>query len=421
MAADRVILHSDCNSFYASVELLYHPELRGRPVSVGGDVEERHGIILASSPEAKKFGVKTGEALWQAQKKCPELVIIPPNYERYVSYSKMTRQIYLDYTDRVEPFGLDECWLDVTGDDGMRTAEKIRRRIKSEIGITVSVGVSFNKVFAKLGSDYKKPDAITNISRGNFKELIYELPASDLLYVGRATNRKLSEMGIHTIGQLAEFPKELLCAKFGKWGEVLKTFACGADTSEVEYYVNERDVKSVGNSTTTPRDLNNEEDVKIVFLVLAESVSRRLCERGLVGRVVTISVRSSRLYWFTRQRKIKKHTSLISDIMSTAMELFRENYSWNEPIRSLGISVSDLAQEAQVRQYTLFTDEERHYKRECLEKASLDIKRRFGTYCVRPAILLKDKYLSGFDPKNDHVAHPVGFFKEAIDIKEPPE
>lgn len=416
MTEDRVILHSDCNSFYASVELLYRPGLRGYPVSVGGDVEERHGIILASTPEAKRFGVKTGEAIWQAQKKCPELVIIPPNYEKYVSYSKATRQIYLEYTDRVEPFGLDECWLDITGDDGMETAEKIRCRIKSELGITVSVGVSFNKVFAKLGSDYKKPDAITNISRGNFRDLVFPLPVSDLLYVGRATNRKLADMGIHTIGQLALFPRELLCSKFGKWGEMLHTFANGGDRSEVEYYVNKRDVKSVGNSTTAPRDLKNEEDVKIIFLVLAESVSRRLRDRKLVGGVIAISVRSSRLYWFTRQKKLDSRTSLMSDIMSTAIELFRENYSWSEPIRSLGISVSDLASEPETHQYTLFADDERHYKKERLESAEFEIKRKYGTYCVRPALLLKDRYLAGFDPQNDHVAHPVGFFKEALDV-----
>lgn len=413
---DREILHSDCNSFYASVELLYHPELRCRPMSVGGDVEERHGIILASSPEAKRCGVKTGEAIWQAMKKCPELTVIPPNYERYIRYSGMTREIYSDYTDRVEPFGLDECWLDVSGESGADIAQKIRKRIKSELGITVSVGASFNKVFAKLGSDYKKPDAVTVISRDNFKDIVFPLPVCDLLYVGRATNRKLTEMGIKTIGDLACFPKELLCAKFGKWGNVLHAFSNGEDNSPVESYVNKQQVKSVGNSTTTPRDLVNEEDVKIVLMVLAESVSRRLREKGLVGRVVTVSVRSSRLYWFTHQKKLLNHTALTYDIMSTAMELFRESYSWNEPIRSLGISVSDLAPWPEFEQESMFDDEIRHQKRERVELAAYDIRRKFGTYGVQPAILLKDSYLSGFDPKRNHKAHPVGYFKEKIEL-----
>jgi DNA polymerase-4 len=225
---ERMILHSDCNSFYASVECLHHPEIRNKPVAVGGDVEQRHGIILAKNQLAKRYNIKTGEALWQAKQKCPDLVIMPPNYHLYMRFSKMARQIYLDYTDQVEPFGLDECWLDVTGSavkgNGLSIAEEIRARIKYELGITVSIGVSFNKIFAKLGSDYKKPDAITVISRENYRQIAWPLPASDLLYVGRSTEKRLTSMGIHTIGDLAGTSNKLLRSLFGKWAMCFTAF-----------------------------------------------------------------------------------------------------------------------------------------------------------------------------------------------------
>lgn len=414
---DRTVLHSDCNSFYASVELLHRPELRGKPVSVGGDVEERHGIILSSNPLARRFGVKTGEAIWQAKQKCPQLTVIPPDYALYTRFSGLTRQIYLEYTDRVEPFGLDEAWLDVSGDvppeRGLAFANALRERIKTELGITVSVGVSFNKIFAKLGSDYKKPDAVTEITREGFRELVFPLPVGDLLYVGRATERKLRAMGIYTIGALAAFPRELLRERFGKWGEVLHSFSNGLDTSPVARFADCQPVKSVGNSTTAPRDLENDEDVKMIALVLADSVSRRLREQGLSGRVVTVSVRSSGLMWFSRQRKLPRFTDLSDEIVRAALALFAENYTWSEPIRSLGISVSDLVPSGRPRQLDIFGDD-RLLRRERLETTMDGLKNRFGTYAVHPAVLLKDKYLTGFDPKQCHNIHPVGYFKEAI-------
>ena len=222
----RTILHSDCNGFYASVECLYHPDVRNKPVAVGGDADKRHGIILAKNEIAKKYKISTGEAIWQAREKCPELVVIKPHFERYMRFSKMCRRIYADYTDCIEPFGLDEAWLDVTGNSmsGEAIAHEIRKRIKNELGITVSVGVSFNKIFAKLGSDYKKPDAVTVISRENFRDVVFPLDAGDLLYVGRSTKRRLRTLGVHTIGELAAFPLPLLRANFGKWGDILYHF-----------------------------------------------------------------------------------------------------------------------------------------------------------------------------------------------------
>ena len=275
---ERTVLHVDCNKFYASVECLHRPELRDKPVAVGGSTESRHGIILTKNEIASRYGLVAGEPLWQARQKCPQLVVVPPNFPLYMRFSKMARRIYEDYSDYIEPFGLDENWLDVTGDDrtGEQIAQEIRRRVKAELGITVSVGVSFNKIFAKLGSDYKKPDAITEFNRENYKDRIWQLPASDLLYVGRQTNKKLQKLGIRTIGQLAESDEKLLESHFGKIGNVLWAFANGWDEDPVCKEGYEAPIKSIGNSTTTPRDLENDLDVWIIQIALAESVAARL-------------------------------------------------------------------------------------------------------------------------------------------------
>ena len=257
---ERIILHSDCNSFYASVECLHHPEIREKPVAVGGDIEQRHGIILAKNQLAKQFHVSTGEAIWRAKQKCPELIVLPPNFPLYLRFSRLARDIYLDYSNRVEPFGLDEAWLDITSsenqkDKGERTAHEIRKRIREELGITVSIGVSYNKIFAKLGSDYRKPDAVTMITKENYRQIAWPLPVSDLLYVGPATKRKLNGFGVHTIGELAQTPVEILRSKFGKIGDILWCFSNGLDSSPVADFQNQPVVKSIGNSTTAPRDL----------------------------------------------------------------------------------------------------------------------------------------------------------------------
>lgn len=411
---ERVILHSDANSFYASVECLHHPEIRDKPVAVGGDVEQRHGIILAKNQLAKRYNIKTGEALWQAKQKCPDLIIMPPNYHLYMRFSKLARQIYLDYTDQVEPFGLDEAWLDVTGSgikgNGLAIAQEISNRIKFELGITVSIGVSFNKIFAKLGSDYKKPDAITVLSKENYKDIVWSLPAEDLLYVGRSTQKKLNSIGIHTIGDLANMSQDILHSIFGKWGDVLYCFANGLDTTPVAQFSNQPTIKSIGNSTTAPRDLENNDDVKIILFVLADSVARRLREQGFKARTVSISVRDNELSCFTRQHVMKQYTNITSEIANQGMELFRSNYRWYKPIRSIGISVTDLVSDAIATQTDLFTDERTRERKERLDVTTDWLKRRFGTFSVQPAILLSDQKLSGFDPKKDHTIHPVGYF-----------
>ena len=305
---NRTILHSDCNCFYVSVELLHHLELRGKPVAVGGDPEARHGIVLTADYTAKRYGVKTGMALWQAKQVCPDITFLPPRMDLYLRFSRMAQEIYADYTDKREPYGIDESWLDVTDSatlkgDGFHIAQEISSRMKKELGITVSVGVSFNKIFAKLGSDYKKPDAITTMYEDEFQRKAWCLPVSDLLYVGNATNKKLYSMGIRTIGDLAKSDETLLVRKLGKMGSILWAFANGYDESPVKLENTSAPVKSVGNSTTTPRDMETDEDVKIVLYILAESVAARLRENGFRCRTVEISVRDKELFhmWLLRE------------------------------------------------------------------------------------------------------------------------
>lgn len=406
----RCVLHIDCNKFYASVECLYRPELRDKPMAVGGDPENRHGIILTKNEIASKYGLTVGEPLWKARQKCPDLVVVPPNYPLYLRFSALARKIYEDYSEFIEPFGLDECWLDVTGSEksGEEIAHEIRKRVKSQLGITVSVGVSFNKVFAKLGSDYKKPDAVTVIDESNYKDIAWSLPCGDLLMVGRSAQKKLNAYGINTIGDLADTDVAVLKSLFGKNGEMLHSFANGTECSPVRHKDEISDVKSVGNSTTAPRDLVNEEDVKTVFRVLCESVSTRLREKGLKGRVVTIYVRDKELSSFSRQMKIPANTDISTEIFYYAMKLFCTNYFWNKPIRSLGVSASDF--DVTYEQFDFEKTVENREKQERLETAVDSLRRRFGNYCIGRACQLKDTELSKFNPHEEHIIHPVGFF-----------
>ena len=406
---EKEILHVDCNKFYASVECYLHPELRDKPVAVGGNEKSRHGIILTKNEIASRYGLVVGEPLWKARQKCPDLIIVPPNFPLYMEFSKRVRNILEDYTDLIEPFGLDEAWLDVTGDwhkTGFEIAQEIRNRVKNEIGITVSVGLSFNKIFAKLGSDYKKPDAVTVITRENYRDIVWPLPCSDLLMIGRATTKKLNAYGVYTIGDVANADDRFMKNLLGKNGQMLQRFARGQDTSPVRHMDLSRDIKSIGNSTTTPRDLINDEDVKIVFTVLADSVARRMREHGLKGVTLTISVRNSELVTFTRQCKLPSPTNVSNEFVKNAMELFRANYSWEKPIRSLGLSVTDFDYDGAV-QYDLSGSAEKREKLERLETAVDKLKNRYGNYCVQKATALCDEGLSHFNPFEEHTIHPV--------------
>jgi DNA polymerase-4 len=410
----RVVLHADLNNFYASVEMLYHPKLRGHPVAVGGNAELRHGIILAKNYEAKAYGIQVGNALWEARQKCPGLIIVQPDYAKYLRFSRLFKGILLDYSDQVEPFGLDENWLDVTGSQklfgtGQAIADKIRERVKFELGVTVSVGVSFNKIFAKLGSDMKKPDATTVISRENFRDVAWPLPAADLLGVGRAAQVRFLKYGVKTIGDIAKLEPALLQSWFGKWGLCLHHYANGLDNSEVKPIGYETVVKSVGNSTTCPRDLENEEDAQIVLQNLAESVAERMRDLGLMAKTVQISLRSNDLIWCERQMALPKPSMISAELTDAALKLLRKNYSWDKPLRSVGIRGANLIPINSPRQLTIFDDEKRRERREKLEYAIDDIRRRFGHHSINRALLAADEKLGKLDAKTEHLMQLQGY------------
>ncbi len=415
--SDRIILHCDLNNFYASVECLHHPEYRNHPLAVGGDIEKRHGIILAKNQLAKRFGIQTGEALWQARAKCPNLLIVKPNFSLYLRFSKLIKTMYAQYTDQIESFGIDEAWLDVTHTLHLfkcspgQLADQIRERIKTEFGITASIGVSFNKVFAKLGSDLKKPDATTLITRQNLETLIYPLPISDLLYVGRATTHKLKEIGIYTIGDCAHYDLAILKRKLGKWGEYIWRFANGLDNSIVSKRDHEPMVKSIGNSTTSPKDLKTLEDVKIVAYILAESVAARLKEAHLLAGTISIGVRDQNLEGFTRQIQLENPSALSDDIAKAALDLFEKNVDFSISLRSIGIKASQLIHEESLMQNSLFTPYETLQKNLSLEKTIEHIRERYGFSSIQRCLMLSDPLLSGFNPKQDHVIFPEAYFK----------
>ena len=406
----RTILHSDLNNFYASVECVYDPALKKVPMAVCGDPQARHGIVLAKNMLAKRTGIRTGEAIWQARQKCPNLVVMPPNFKRYQRFSRMMKEIYADYTHQIEAFGLDECWLDVTGHrmGGVAIADELRQRAREELGLTLSVGVSFNKIFAKLGSDMKKPDATTLISYENYRDKVWPLPAEDLLFVGPATRRKLAGRNIRTIGDIARCAPQSLLAALGKNGEMLWRFANGLDSTPVMALDEAAAVKSVGNSTTTPRDIRDEHDAHMVLMVLAESVAERLREQGLRGKVVCLWVRDCDLSAFTAQRKLPTATALAAEICGCALGLFRAHYRWNKPIRSLGVSVSDLEPSDGDAQLTMFPDlgRERRYE---LEDTVGDIRRRFGHFAIQRACLIGYREFGAINPRDDHTIHPIGW------------
>ena len=427
---NRTILHSDCNCFYASVELLHHPELRGKPVAVGGDPEARHGIVLTADYTAKRRGVKTGMTLWQAKQVCPDIIFLPPRMDLYLRFSRMAQEIYAEYTDKREPYGIDESWLDVTDSaslkgDGYHIAQEISSRMKKELGITVSVGVSFNKIFAKLGSDYKKPDAITTMNKDEYRDKAWPLPVSDLLYVGSATNNKLRGIGIRTIGDLARTEESLLVRKLGKMGSILWAFANGYDESPVKLENTSAPIKSVGNSTTTPKDMETDEDVKIVLYILAESVAARLRENGFRCRTVEISIRDKDLFHFSKQVKLPNASNITREIAEAGYKLYKESYRlpadekelknsrqelYQKPLRSIGIRGTDLVTDYFWEQLDMFMDPQAREKQMKVDAAVDNIRKRFGFYSIQRGLMYQDRILSACDAKSDHTVHPHGYF-----------
>lgn len=388
---ERTILHCDCNSFYASVETLLDPTLAEGPAAVCGDPESRHGIILAKNEKAKAFGVQTAETIWQAKRKCPDLRLVAPHRAEYVKYSRRCNELYLQYTDLVDPFGIDESFLDVTGSmhlfgTGEQIADELRRRMREEIGLTISVGVSFNRAFAKLGSDYKKPDATTVFSRGNFRERVWPLPANTLLYVGKRAAARLDGLGVHTIGDLAACDPAFLHRVFGKLGDTLLRYARGEDDEPVRSFYAEREVKSVGNGMTFAHNLLGEEECRMGLTALCDNVGRRLRARGLVCQTVQLTIRDPEFHNRSRQVTLTQPTNSTRALFETTLALLRAHWPMNKPVRLLTVTAANLLPENQsCEQLSLFdsaTDVQSRQKQRDLDRAVDALRQKFGNQSV---------------------------------------
>ncbi len=462
---DRAILHIDMNAFYASVAQHRDPALRRKAIAVAGDPKRRNGIILAKSREAKAAGVKTGEAIWQAQQKCPQLIIVPPDYQAYKRYSKLARMLYYEYTNQVEPFGLDESWIDVTGslhlfggtqpyrethqtgappyrqthqtgasaythpletkastrslESAYRVAQEISERIKAELGLTVSIGVSWNKVFAKLGSDTDSGDGILCITRDNYRQLAWPMPAASMIYIGPVTARKLAANGFYTIGDVAHASDTFLQTRFGKIGFMLRSFARGEDRSQVRVmdpakadvdYV----IKGIGNGLTAPHDLVTEKDVEALVWLLSESVGQRLREAHFRCRTVSVAARrAGDLSGYSRQTTLSQPTCLTRDIARLAMGLLRANQPFDRAhaLRAIHVRATNLAALEGPRQLDLFGEEQATWRQERLDLAIDELRRRFGNNCVRRVVELSDEAMRQVDIKRDNTVHPIGFLR----------
>lgn len=405
---NRVILHVDANCFYASVECLYDPDIRDKPVAVCGDPEARHGIVLTKNYIAKKYGIQTGEVIFKARQKCPDLIVVPAHYDLYRKFSRKLRRMYESYSDKVESYGLDECWVDVTGSSmdierGQRLADEIRQRAIEELGITVSVGVSTSKAFAKLGSDMKKPNGTTVIPATGFERVVWPLPASDLLFVGPNTMKKFAKWNILTIGDLANADTDWLATVMGKCGLTLQSFALGLDATSVANSDADIIEKSIGNSTTTPRDMVDYEDAKCVLYMLAECVSYRLRQGGFRSRTISLGIRTKDLIWYGKQKTISPAANLTDEIVQTALDLFSLHYMHFFPLRSIGIHCDNLVPESIPIQIDMFGDAKRRERAEKLERTIDDITLRFGRQAIHRGAVYHDKAFARINPIDDHV------------------
>ena len=399
---ERVILHSDLNNFFASVEIVLNPDLAGKPLIVCGDPKERHGIVLAKNEEAKKYGIKTAETVYSALKKCPEVQRVGSHFHEYKRYSMMVKAIYERYTEKIEECSIDECALDVTEStmlfgDGYTIAERIRKEVQAELGLTVSIGVSYNKIFAKLASELKKPNAVTCITKENYRQVVHPLPVGELFMVGGATKETLHRLGIYTIGDLAHADEELLIKRLGKRGRQLRMHARGEDDEPVKWQKSIEDLKSVGNSTTLPKDITDREEVKRWLYAISESVSARQRQAG-VGRASTVHlvVRNDKLEFFSWQTKVTP-TALCSDIAQTAYALFCKHYPLGARVRLLGITVSGF--DYHIEQLTIgeVTNQAEYDKKERAENAVAKIREKYGYATLQRGVVLQDEKLNGLD------------------------
>lgn len=413
--SDRIILHIDCNSFFASVSLLYKPWLQNKPVVVGGDEATRHGIVLAKNQPAKKYKIPTGAPLWQAKQLCPGLVVIPPDYELYERFSKEIKErIFANYTDLHESFGSDESWLDVTGTahlhrDATMLANEIRVRIKREMGITVSVGHSWNKIFAKLGSDLKKPDGYVFINKNNFKEKVWPLAVEEMLYVGPATKRKLNNMGIFNLGQLAQTEEKYLRDWFGKIGSYLWLYANGEDCSPVGQ--TEPPIKNVGNSSVVDHDVTEPAEVKQRMFGHAENVGRRMREHGFIGRTIKYWICDNDMGYIERQCPLATPTNLDADLAYGAYEHFTKTYNWAKPIRKIGIAATNLMLDSTPYQITFWQNAQRHEKRVELQAAMDGCNKRWP-HSVKRGVTMFSGHAQEEDIKDmQRKFTPIGWLK----------
>ena len=379
---DKLILHCDLNNFYASVECLLNPEIRDKPVAVTGDPDKRHGVILAKNEIAKRAGVKTGDVIWQAKQKEPALLCVKPHFSLYSDYSQRVFNIYTEFTDQVEPFGPDECWLDCTGSQnlfgsGKIMADTIRRTVFERTGLTISVGVSFNKTFAKMASDLKKPDATTVINRGNYKKLLWPLPVGDMLMVGKKTEATLNLLGIKTVGDLACADPSVLTAKLGVNGEKLRKNALGEDKDSVRVYIKSREVESVGHGMTSVRDLWKYSEVDTLISYLADKVATRLRKYGFRGYGVHLDVRKGDLTHKSRQKTLNSPICTAKDIVEACKNLLRDVWHEECAVRTVSISVFTLVPLAECGQISFFDDDKRD-KNERLENAIDKIRSKYG-------------------------------------------
>ena len=384
MLVDKVILHCDMNCFFASVELLDYPDLANVPMAVCGNPDNRHGIILAKNEIAKKYGIVTAETLWQARKKCPELQVVPPHHEKYKKYSKLINDIYYRFTDLVEPFSIDESWLDVTRSqrlfgDGTEIANRIRQTVREELGLTLSVGVSFNKIFAKMGSDYKKPDATTLISRENYKNILWTMPVGQMFFVGKVTADKLINLGIKTIGDLASSDVKFLESKFGKHGVMLYQYANGLDDSPVAHASTRQKIKSVGNGITFTRNLIGDDDIKTAVAGLSDTVAVRLRKYEMKAAGIKVDIKDPYFKVISRQKQLIRPTNLAEEISTAANEIIRQSWGSASPIRLLTITGINLVDEDEAEQLSLFDmDNKNRETGEKLERTMDLIRAKYG-------------------------------------------
>lgn len=411
----RVILHADLNNFYASVACLGRPDLREVPVAVCGDPEQRHGIVLAKNMPAKRMGVQTGQVIWQAKQVCPNLHTVPPDFNEVLRLSGVVRGIMGRYTSHVQPFGVDEAWLDISGPDmsiaqGEKVANHLRHTVREETGLTVSVGVSDNRVFAKLGSDLKKPDAVSVICAENRARVLDPLPISELLFIGPATTRKLNNIGIYTVGQLTATDPQILKGLFGKTGLMLSGIAHGQDMAAVIASAAQPQVKSVGNSVTAAHDVETPFDARITLIGLCESVASRMRKQNLCGRVVELSLRTTDLRVTTRQLTLPFATDCSYDILDAACDLLRRHWPAQQPLRSLGVCVSRLAPANENVQLSFLPEDRRRQRNAVLDRTVDQIRGRYGHDAIRRAITMADRALGDINPEEEHVLVPGTYF-----------